>query len=119
MAELHGWLGRLGLVLVVANAVWLLVLALTHRVPGVRTVLLVGVTVVAVAFVAFVGLLTAVVSGPPRDPLHWLYAALALATLPVAAFFGANRAPRRQAVILLLGAIALVAFVVRLIQTGG
>jgi hypothetical protein len=118
MADLHGWLGRLSLALVAVDAVWLLALAIIRRVPGRPTVLLIGVTAMVVAVVAVIGALTAIVSDPPHDVLHWLYAALALASLPVAAFTGASRPPRQQALILLVGAIALAVFVVRLIQTG-
>ena len=119
MADLHGWLGRLSLALVAVDAVWLLALVLTRRVPGRPTVLLIGVTTVVIAVVAVLGALTAVVSSPPRDALHWLYALLALASLPVAAFVAASRPTRPQALILLVGALALGVFVVRLIQTGG
>src|SRR4051812_23999434 len=119
MADLHGWLGRLSLLLAMGLGVWLLLLALTARVPGRGTVVLVGITAVAILVEAGLGLLTAFVSGPPQDLLHWLYAGLALASLPVAAFVGAARPGRQQAVILLVGAIALGVFVIRLIQTGG
>src|SRR5262249_6774212 len=118
MAELHGWLGRLSLVLVALVAVWTLALAVTRRVPGRPTVLLVGVATVVIAIVAVLGLVTAFVSSPPHDVLHSLYALLALASLPVAAFIGASRPVREQALILLIGAVALLVFVVRLIQTG-
>jgi hypothetical protein len=119
MADLHGWLGRLALVLAALDAAWLLVLAVTRRIPGRPTVLLIGTTVAVIGVVALIGLFTAVLSAPPHDLLHWLYAGLALVSLPVAVFVGVSRPARQQAVVLFLGAIALVVFVVRLIQTGG
>jgi hypothetical protein len=108
----------LSFALTVIVAVTLLALAITRRVPGARTVLLVGITTVVIAIVAVAGLITAVVSGPPVDVLHWLYGALALAALPIAALVGARRPAREQALVLLVGAIALALFIVRLIQTG-
>jgi hypothetical protein len=119
VAEVHAWLGRLSLVLGAATGVWLLALVVTRRVPGRWTVVLIGITSVVIGIVAVFGLLTALLSGPPHDALHWLYAALALVTLPVAAVVGATRPVRQQATVLFVGAMALVLFVVRLIQTGG
>src|SRR3954471_13342457 len=106
MGDLHGWLGRLALALGIFDAVWLLALAITRRVPGRPTVLLVGITTVVLAIVAVIGLLTANVSGPPHDLLHWIYAGLALASLPVAALIGVSRQVRQQALVLFIGAVA-------------
>jgi hypothetical protein len=72
---------------------------------------LVGIDVV-------VGLALLVTGARPADPLHFLYAVLALAALPAARFWGGLRRSPRAGMIL-LGAIVLVGLVVRLYQTGG
>jgi hypothetical protein len=118
MAELHGWLGRAALVLSVATLGWLVALAVTRRVPGRRTVLIIWITTASVALACVAGLVTAVITAPPRDVLHWLYAVAALVSLPVAVLVAANRPVRQQALVLLVGAVALVLFGVRLLQTG-
>lgn len=69
-----------------------------------------------VAIVAAVAGLVVLVGGTgPADPLHFLYAVVALAALPLARFWPA---PRRRRGLLLLGALVLGGVVVRLFQTG-
>jgi len=62
------------------------------------------------------GLLLLATGGRPADALHFVYAAAALVALPVARFAGVFATRRPLAVI--VGAIVLVALVVRLAQTG-
>ncbi len=70
----------------------------------------VGAALIAVVVGAIAGL-----TGPgPEDPLHLLYAALAVAILPVARAWG--DAPRPGA--MLLGGLALLGVTLRLFQTG-
>lgn len=54
----------------------------------------------------------------PREPLHFVYAALALAALPVANSFAGRWEPRRLAVATLLAALVVLAVVARLFGTG-
>lgn len=68
----------------------------------------------------------AIVTGPmllatghiPNDPLHLLYAGVALATLPIARFAFPAATPRRRAWLMLAGGLLLVGLFVRLLQTG-
>jgi heme A synthase len=75
-------------------------------------------TIVLVAIDVLVGLALLVTGARPVDPLHFLYAVLALAALPVARFWGGRRRGPRAGLIL-LGAVVLVGLIVRLYQTGG
>jgi hypothetical protein len=67
----------------------------------------------------FVGAGIAVGGRRPADPLHYLYAILAIVVLPIARFGGGESWARRRALVIGLGAIVLVGLVVRLVQTGG
>jgi hypothetical protein len=71
--------------------------------------------VVIVANVA-VGLVLLATGSRPADPLHFLYAVVALLALPIARFWGALE--RRRALALAIGGVVLVGLVVRLFQTG-
>jgi hypothetical protein len=74
--------------------------------------------------VAIAAMLVAIISGSllfaggarPSDPLHFVYATLALLVLPIARF--ATVFARRRAVAVGVAAALLVALVVRLAQTG-
>jgi hypothetical protein len=71
---------------------------------------------VAILLAVATGLLR-LLGGATPDPLHFLYAALALWALPVArAWRGFASGPRTAA--MALGGIALLAFLLRLAQTG-
>ncbi|HYK95699.1 MAG TPA: hypothetical protein VE011_07550 [Candidatus Dormibacteraeota bacterium] len=56
--------------------------------------------------------------GGPHEPLHFLYAILAIGSLPVADSLARNASPRRRAVITLVAAIILFVLLARLFQTG-
>ena len=62
------------------------------------------------------GLLLLAAGGRPADALHFVYAAAALAVLPIVRFTAAFSSRRPLAVV--VGALVLVALVVRLAQTG-
>ncbi len=78
-----------------------------------RTILAALALVVAGIATGLVVLLT---GGGPRDPLHLLYAVVALLVLPVARFWGRLGAHRTLA--LGVGGVVLAALVLRLFQTG-
>jgi hypothetical protein len=71
---------------------------------------------VLVAFAIASGALILVLGGRPADPLHFLYALVAILALPVARFWGVLA--RRRALAVGCGALILVVLVVRLWQTG-
>jgi hypothetical protein len=54
--------------------------------------------------------------GHPNDPLHLLYAVVALLVLPLARFWG--RLEHHRALVLGVGGLVLAALVLRLFQTG-
>gem|GEM_PF-6819709 len=56
--------------------------------------------------------------GGPHEPLHFLYAILAIGSLPVADSLARKSSPRRRAVITLIAAIVLFVLLARLFQTG-
>ncbi len=62
------------------------------------------------------GLVVLLTGGSPKDPLHLLYAVVALLVLPVARFWGRLAAHRTLA--LGVGGVLLAALVLRLFQTG-
>jgi hypothetical protein len=62
------------------------------------------------------GLAILVSGGAPADPLHFVYAVVALAVLPAVRFW--DRLARRRAVALAIGAVVLAALMLRLFQTG-
>ncbi|HEX8941361.1 MAG TPA: hypothetical protein VF763_14495 [Candidatus Limnocylindrales bacterium] len=72
------------------------------------------------------GLLIALLSGPlllvaghqPADPLHFLYAGVALLALPIARAVGGQGRPRRRAGSVLIGCLVLAGVLLRLFQTG-
>lgn len=85
--------------------------------PGLLAVdrtILAALVLVLVAIAS--GLFLFVGGPPPADPLHFLYAAAALAVLPIVRFGGVFG--RRRALWLAVGAVVLVGLVVRLAQTG-
>jgi heme A synthase len=89
--------------------------------PPLRRHLLDWAVLAAIALVALDALVGAVVvlSGArPADGLHFLYAALALAILPAARFWG-GRARGPRASLLAIAGMVLLGFTLRLFQTGG
>lgn len=106
--------------LVAAAAALLLVVVLVGAARG-RPVRLAAdrAILLALAFVAF-GVLTGaavLIGGPgPKDLLHFVYALVALAVLPLARFW--DRLGRRRALALAVAAVVLAAMALRLFQTG-
>lgn len=62
------------------------------------------------------GLVILVTGARPHDPLHLLYAVLALLVLPVARFW--DRLSDRRALAVVVGSVVIIALVLRLFQTG-
>lgn len=78
-----------------------------------RTIL-VALALVAVAIVS--GLVILLTGGRPSDPLHLVYAVVALLILPLMRFWG--RLERHRTIALGAGGVVLAALVLRLFQTG-
>ncbi len=77
-------------------------------------VILGGLALVALGTLLGLGILAT--GGRPADPLHFLYAGVALVILPVVRFW--DRLARHRAVAVGLGGVVLAALVLRLFQTG-
>jgi hypothetical protein len=92
------------------------VAAARHRTARFATdrVILVALALVGLGIAS--GLLVLLAGSRPADPLHFLYAGVALAVLPVARFWG--RLERYRAPALGIAGIVLAALVLRLFQTG-
>lgn len=119
MAEVHGLLARVVLVLVLVTAAWSGALVITRRPVG--SVLAGGLVWVAILVVAtgLLGVTTALAVGAPNDPLHIVYGVLAALVMPGAwAIARPHADPRRTARVFLVAAIVEVILVVRLFQTG-
>ena len=120
MADVHGLLARVVLVLVVLTAAWSAVLVAGRR--PIRPALAGGLAwiVILVSATGLLGIASAAAAGWPTDPLHIVYGVLAVLVLPGTWAITRNRAdPRRTALILGVASIVQVILVVRLFQTGG
>ena len=73
--------------------------------------LLVGLTIAG-------GLGILVGGGRPREPLHFVYAVVAMGILPTAAAFATRATPRTRAFVMSAGALVTLAVVIRLFGTG-
>lgn len=56
--------------------------------------------------------------GRPREPLHFVYAVVALAMMPFATSLSRHSAPRRQGVATFLGSLVALIVILRLFGTG-
>ena len=120
MAEIHALVARIVLVLVIVIAAWSVVLVVSHRPVGAALAAGVAWVVIMVAASGLFGIVTAILGGPPSDPLHIVYGVLAALVLPGAWAIARTRAePQRTAVILAVASVVQVILVIRLFQTGG
>ena len=120
MSEIHGFLARIVLVLVLATTAWSIGLLATRR--PIRPMIVGGLVWVAGLLIvtAVLGAITAVTSHPPKDLLHFVYGALVITVLPIAWAIGRSRPDARRAVVVLsVASVVQVILVVRLFATGG
>ena len=118
MAEIHGLLAQVVLVLTLLSGAWAAVLVARGTAGGRFFVVNLGWTVGGIALAAIVGGLLLVTGTPPADSLHLLYGALALVALPGAAQVASGRPTRQRMTVMLIGSIVLLILVLRLFQTG-
>jgi hypothetical protein len=64
------------------------------------------------------GLGVAMGGGQPGDPLHYVYAVVALATVPMASWLARGRPPRVRAAVTFVAALIALVVWIRLLQTG-
>lgn len=120
MAEFHGLAAQVTLLLVVIVTAWSIGLAVTRR--PLPTILLGALTwlVILLAASGLLGVVTALATRPPEDPLHIVYGLLALAVLPGAWAIARQRSePRRTVIVQVIASIVLLILMFRLFQTGG
>lgn len=119
LASIHMRLGIAILVLGIFGTIWgALGIKPAHTSPGLRPYLY--LLVAAIAVEGLLGLLLATVGGDhPADPLHWFYGPAALLSIPVALFFARNKTARLEAVLVMVGPLAVFLFSVRTLMTGG
>jgi hypothetical protein len=120
MADVHGLLARVVLVLVVVTAAWSAALVAGRR--PIRPALVGGLVwiVILTATSGLLGVADALARGAPRDALHIVYGILATLVLPGAWAIARTRPdPRRTALVVAVATIVEVILVVRLFQTGG
>jgi hypothetical protein len=56
--------------------------------------------------------------GGPGDSLHYVYAVVALATVPMASWIARGRSPRTRAAVSFIAALIALVVWIRLLQTG-
>ena len=120
MADIHGFLARVTLALVLVTAAWSLVLLATRR--PLRPSLVGGLVWVVglLGLTSLLGVLVWATTHPPKDLLHLVYGVLAISVLPGAWALGRSRPDaRRQVLVLAVASIVLAILVLRLFQTGG
>jgi hypothetical protein len=79
---------------------------------------LILVSLAMLALAAASGLLPFAAEGPPRDPLHYLYAVAGPVALLAGRFVGTRPTPRGRASLVALGSAVALALVVRSFMTG-
>jgi hypothetical protein len=119
MAELHTALTAAAAAIAAAGLLVGLGLALRGRGPDRLLVGLLAALVVVSAANGLVGLARLAAGGSPRDPLHLLYGVALVVVAPVAAGLAVRRPPRRQAILLAVGALVALGLLFRLAETGG
>jgi hypothetical protein len=88
------------------------------RPPGRLAESLETVVLIALVIAGAGGLGLLVGGSTPAEPLHFVYAILAFASLPVANSLARNASLRRQALTTCAGALVAIVLVTRLFQTG-
>jgi heme A synthase len=113
----HQRLGNAVLLLGLVGTVWAVENVVRRRVsPGLRAYLVLTWLVVLVQ--ALIGLVLVAGGHRPSEGLHWLYGAALLLSLPVAWSNATHGGPRREALAMLAGALAVLLLSIRSIGTG-
>ena len=118
MDTIHRWLAVGAVVAALIGIAWSLVLVATGRPGGQRyEQTQAGVVAVFVIAAASGGLLL-ITGARPKEGLHFIYAAVALAVIPLARSFLGRTTPRRASGLLLIAFVVLGAVTFRLFTTG-
>jgi hypothetical protein len=114
---LHGFLAYLAVGAVGLGAVWALILVARRRPVG-RAFETFQAAVVSVFVVgAAAGLFLIATGVGPREPLHLLYGAIAIAAIPVARSFAGRGGPRAQPIAIVAAFVVLGFILYRLFAT--
>jgi hypothetical protein len=118
LSDLHRLVAEVALALGVLTTGWALLLLAVRREPGALFFANVVWTVGLIALAALLGLAT-LIGGPGlKDGLHLVYGVLAVAALPVGAFYAAGHPLRRRLATWTLAGVVLLILLLRLFQTG-
>jgi hypothetical protein len=118
VAQLHNWLAYASLILVAIVALDAAWRAWRGRPRGPLADRLGAVVLIVLVITGAGGLGILAGGSSPAEALHFLYAILAFASLPVADSLSRGRSPRRQAFATLVAAMIAMVLIVRLFQTG-
>jgi hypothetical protein len=92
--------------------------ALLKRPPGALAARIAGIVLLLLGLTAASGLGTFVAGVHPRKELHFMYALLAFAAIPLANVLGRRGSPRRYALATVVGALFGSVLIARLFMTG-
>jgi len=116
--DLHVSLAIATIVAVAAAAIEASARAFTGRAPGRFSAATSGIVVVVVGMTAAGGVAMLARGERPRELLHFIYAALALALVPIGDSLTARANSRRRAIARLVAALATLGVIARLFATG-
>ena len=118
MSDLHRLVAEVALALGVLTTGWALLLLTLRREPGTLFFANVAWTVGMLVLTALLGLATLIAGPGVNDNLHLVYGALAVAALPVGAYYAIGHPPRRRLATWTVAGVVLLILVLRLFQTG-
>jgi hypothetical protein len=118
VAQLHLWLAYASLLGIAILGLEAARRAWRQRSRGVRSERLEALVLIAIVITSAGGLGMLAAGSGPREPLHFMYAILALGSLPLANSLIRNAEPRRQALVTLAAAVVALVLITRLFQTG-
>ena len=116
LADLHRVIAFLSAAAIGVLLLVVLAGAVTHREQRFARDRAILAAIALVAIAALVGLLQLASGGPPDDPLHLMYAAVALLILPLVRFW--DRLAGRRTLAIGTGTVILALLLLRLFQTG-
>ncbi|MFV2062781.1 MAG: hypothetical protein ACC726_04615 [Chloroflexota bacterium] len=115
---LHNVLAYAAVLAVLVGIVWAAFLAISHKAGGPAFVRFQAISTVAFIVAAASGAVLLLLGRSPAEGLHFLYAAVAIGTIPLARSFLVRSGGRREAVPLLLAFLVLAAITFRLFSSG-
>lgn len=116
--DVHVTLAAASVLVVIVAGVEAAVRAVTRRPPGRVSGTLSTIVAIILGMTAAAGLAMLVRGERPGEPLHFVYAALALVLLPLGDSLAAGAEPRRRAAARVLAVVLTFGVIARLFATG-